>query len=465
MPKLAAGSNVLRGTKGPDQLTGTSADDTIYGRHGNDNLIGGFGNDSLFGERGNDDLTGGEGDDRLFGGRGDDRFNLETGDDLIDGGAGMDTAWLSFMNSNTGIEFALTDHMTVVTSDGTKTLLSIEAVQLLGSEFADVITGGHGNDLLIGLDGDDRIAGGAGADLLHGGLGNNILTGGAGADEFSYTDSLPGYDVITDFNRAEGDKLLWTADADFTGRIETEWLFSIGAYRPDLANQGQLVLTENGDGTYTLTAYHFWATGPSAQVQLNTSVTAADFVGVRAAPVPGPTEGRDNFVGTQGADVVDLLGGDDFYNGLGGDDIISGGAGRDILTGGDGEDIFRFGSVGDTPTPGATGDPMLDHLNAANTADVIKDFAVGFDLIDLSAIDADTTSEGDQGFTLVEQFTGQTAGELRIVGPAYDATHEFSSALTLLQGDVDGDGVADFTIALGNYEGNQVDIIQADLIL
>lgn len=467
MPKPTAGSklHVLRGTNGPDQLIGTGADDKIYGRHGNDILTGSFGNDSLFGDSGNDDLTGGEGNDRLFGGRGDDRFNLEFGDDLIDGGAGLDTVSLSFMTSSTGIQFALADRMIVVTSDGTKTLLNIEAVQLWGSDYADVLNGGRGNDHLIGLDGDDKIIGGVGADLLHGGLGNNVLTGGAGADVFSYTDGLPGYDLITDFNSAEGDKISWTADADWTGRLETEWLFSIGAYRPDLANQGQLVLTENGDGTYTLTAYHYWATDPSAQVELNTSVTAFDFVGVRAAPGSGTTEGSDNFIGTQGGDVVDLLGGDDFYNGLGGDDIISGGAGRDILTGGAGQDTFKFGSIGETPTPNPTGDAMADHLNAANAADVIKDFEIGSDLIDLSAIDADITAQGDQAFILVEQFTRQNAGELRIVGPAYDASHEFSNALTLVQGDVDGDGVADFTIALGDYTGYQVDITQTDLVL
>lgn len=464
MAKRAADARVtLKGTNGNDWLIGTAFDNVISGRRGDDRLEGGFGNDLLLGGAGDDTLDGGDGNDFLHGGGGNDRFALEYGNDVLQGGDGMDTAALSFLEAAGPINFTLTRAVTVSTPWGIKTLLNIEAVELIGSEFADTIRGGRGDDQLNGLDGDDRLFGGAGADLLHGSLGNDTLTGGRGADIFYYSDAPPGSDVITDFSRAQGDKIHWLADADQSGRVETEWFFSGSAYRPDLGNQGQLVLTANGDGTYTLSAYYAWQTTAYAQVVINTSVTASDFVGVRAAPPPGATEGDDNFIGTAGNDVVDLLGGNDRYDGRDGDDIITGGAGRDILTGNGGSDVYKFNAVSDSPAPALTGDPETDHFNAVNAGDVILGFEDGADIIDLSSIDADTGTSGNQAFTLVDDFTG-AAGELRIVPPAYSATFEFSGDLTLVQGDVDGDGKADFTISLGSYSFEPL-VLTADDIL
>ena len=58
----------------------------------------------------------------------------------------------------------------------------------------------------------------------------------------------------------------------------------------------------------------------------------------------------------------------------------------------------------------------------------------------LAAIDADTGAAGDQAFHLVGAFSG-AAGELVVV---YNA----ASGRTLIQGDVDGDGQADLSIAV-----------------
>jgi serralysin len=48
--------------------------------------------------------------------------------------------------------------------------------------------------------------GGLGNDYLSGDLGNDTMTGGAGADVFRAF-AGGGMDVITDFNRAEGDQI------------------------------------------------------------------------------------------------------------------------------------------------------------------------------------------------------------------------------------------------------------------
>ncbi|CAN0484539.1 unnamed protein product, partial [Phaeothamnion confervicola] len=89
---------------------------------------------------------------------------------------------------------------------------------LLGSSFADTLTGNIGANRLDGGAGDDTLNGGAGGDTLVGGAGNDtlvggagvgldVLIGGAGADNFLYqslNDSriVNGgvQDVIEDFN-------------------------------------------------------------------------------------------------------------------------------------------------------------------------------------------------------------------------------------------------------------------------
>ena len=114
-----------------------------------------------------------------------------------------------------------------------------------------------------------------------------------------------------------------------------------------------------------------------------------------------------------------------------GDDFLIGGAGRDLLSGGGDADTFVFLALSDS---GRT----------AKARDVIVDFdkAEG-DKIDLSIIDANTHVANDQAFHLTANLgTGgftHTEGELRLV---------IGAASTLISGDVNGDGKADFSILL-----------------
>lgn len=91
-----------------------------------------------------------------------------------------------------------------------------------GTRFNDAITavsGGSelnglaGNDLITGLGGTDVLNGGDGNDVLTGGGGRNTLRGDAGADLFAIgTESLNGgLQTISDFNAAQGDRLLLSA--------------------------------------------------------------------------------------------------------------------------------------------------------------------------------------------------------------------------------------------------------------
>jgi len=71
----------------------------------------------------------------------------------------------------------------------------------------DTIHGGGGADILRGGKGNDVIDGGAGDDQIWGDLGDDTLTGGPGADRF-YGREDGGRDLITDFNPAEGDRIV-----------------------------------------------------------------------------------------------------------------------------------------------------------------------------------------------------------------------------------------------------------------
>ena len=69
------------------------------------------------------------------------------------------------------------------------------------------IKGTGKSETLMGSSGADTIDGGAGNDIIRGGAGTDYLTGGRGADTFIVGDHA-GYDIITDFNPVEGDRIV-----------------------------------------------------------------------------------------------------------------------------------------------------------------------------------------------------------------------------------------------------------------
>lgn len=82
---------------------------------------------------------------------------------------------------------------------------------LVGGGGDDTLSGSDGNDTLLGGEGNDMLSGGNGKDILVGGSGDDRLTGGAGADRFVFSawrdTSADSPDLITDFSRAEGDRI------------------------------------------------------------------------------------------------------------------------------------------------------------------------------------------------------------------------------------------------------------------
>ena len=125
---------------------------------------------------------------------------------------------------------------------------------------------------------------------------------------------------------------------------------------------------------------------------------------------------------------------------------LSGGGGNDTLIGGAGNDRLIGGSGVDNLTGGSGGDTFVfllgDSSATSGQHDRITDFVSGTDDIDLSGFDAISgTGSYDQfRFLATAAFSG-AAGELNYF-------YNSSTGVTTLQGDTNGDGVADFAIDL-----------------
>ncbi|WP_424943498.1 calcium-binding protein [Aliiroseovarius crassostreae] len=178
---------VLTGTDQADRLEGDSGDDTISGKGGSDTLIGGEGDDSIEGGDRQDILFGGEGDDTLSGGRGadilagnegndtleggnwDDMLFGGAGEDLLEGGSGDDVLVGGFLDQEpdgdaTDMTPELWDALKSDLTSGTLDLSSAlggsadtvaESINVKGAE---VPSGTDGADTLIGGEGNDTIA-------------------------------------------------------------------------------------------------------------------------------------------------------------------------------------------------------------------------------------------------------------------------------------------------------------------
>ena len=159
--------------------------------------------------------------------------------------------------------------------------------------------------------------------------------------------------------------------------------------------------------------------------------------GNTAANVILGNSGGNKLVGYAGNDT--LIGGS-------GIDILTGGAGKDIMTGGTGADDFDFNTVAE--------------IGKGATRDVIRDFVHLSDDIDLSTIDANGAAAGHTFSFVAAQGTAFSGakGQVRWFqdNPAGTVNDK-----TIVQGDINGDKVADFQIQLAGLQT----LTAADFIL
>ena len=137
-------------------VNGDGADDTFNGDELGDIVNGYAGNDTLNGDDGDDTLNGGANNDTLNGGDNNDTLIGQDGNDTLTGGNGIDTA--SYVGAVAGVTVALgTTAAQNTVGDGTDTLSSIE--NLIGSDFADTLSGTAGDNTISGGGGDDDVKG------------------------------------------------------------------------------------------------------------------------------------------------------------------------------------------------------------------------------------------------------------------------------------------------------------------
>lgn len=240
------------------QLYGTSAADLIYGTASDD---------VVFGDGGNDTINGGRGADSLQGGDGDDRIEVDQYDTWYSGSAGTDT--VAFTGDGR-LEYSLAEGEFENAEAGSGD------DKIWGSDAANVIKLGAGNDFAQGFGGNDTMIGGDGADSLQGGDGNDTIE----IDQFD-----------TWFSGDAGTDLL-----AFTGA---------GSLVYDLT-QGEFENVNAGGGDDEI-----WGTAGANVIHLNA-----------------------------GDDVAFGYGGNDTITGGAGHDFLVGGEGNDTLTGGEGPDMF-----------------------------------------------------------------------------------------------------------------------------
>lgn len=174
---------------------------------------------------------------------------------------------------------------------------------------------------------------------------------------------------------------------------------------------------------------------------------------LEAAGLAGKGNTLDNLiVGSGGVDTINGMNGNDTLKGNGGDDFIRGHNGNDILRGDDGNDrLFGdagndvlFGGKGNDVMTGGTGNDVFAFATGdfgVGNMDKITDFVRGQDKLDFNLVQL--SSGGDFKFIGTAQFHN-VVGELR---------YQVQKGNAVVQGDIDGDGKADFAITLQKVTG------------
>ena len=482
-----AGQNLLKGLEGNDTLDGKAGADQMEGGAGNDTYIvddsldvivelSGEGTDTVkssasaytlssnietliltgpgnlngTGNDGANTLTGNAGKNILKGLGGNDTIDGKAGVDQMEGGAGNDT----YVADNAG------DKIVELSGEGTDTVkasvshtLSSNIEKLIltgtgningtGSADANTLTGNAGKNILKGMDGDDTLNGGAGADRLEGGKGNDtFVVDNAGDVVVEASGTGTGIDTVktsvthTLASNVENLILTGTGNLGGTGNGSANVLTGnsgkntlIGLAGNDTLNGG--AGTDHLEGGIGSDTYLVDSGGDVvvefADEGIDTVMSSASHVlsaNVEKLILTGTA--KLNGTGNELANTLTGNAGNNVLKGMAGNDVLNGGSGLDHLFGGVGKDMFVFSSAADSTA--AARDKIFDFSQAQG------------DRIDLRGVDANSLATDDQAFSFIAGSAfHKTAGELRFEVKAGD---------TIVEGDVNGDGAADFSFVL-----------------
>ncbi len=456
-------------------ISGNGGDDFIQWTGDHAAVTGGFGADSL--ETAGDFayISGGEGDDiiiftgssnTVLGGEGDDTINVTGDNNSIEDNAGNDTIRI-VGDGNSVLRTGDDEYSSLnVTVQGDGNVVTV------GSNYLSLtvdITGNH-NTVETG----------------NGSIWPSMLKGDFNiVDVTGYFWGVGSGNIIEHFNKdgvpsGQVDIEFWGDNNSFTLAAEGSFVSITGANNSVIGGIGSDQIFAAGSG-HTITAgdgndvisYH--ASGGGTKIYGN---VGNDTLIIEASDVSSSSNtfyggaGNDTYeLGSLAVTLVEVAGGGTdllksakfnldlggfrqiesamltgaanlALNGNAGDNVltgnagfnhITGGIGADTMSGGAGTDVFDFNSVTETGV-------------AFAERDWIMDFVRGSDHIDLATIDASTKSAGNNAFKFIgTQGFHHKAGEVRFGQWNVDGS---ANDRTIIVGDVNGDGVADFRINL-----------------
>jgi Ca2+-binding RTX toxin-like protein len=275
----------------------------------------------------------------------------------------------------------------------TVNITDVAGVTIDGTAAADIIDATHApTGEPFPTDDDDTITGFARSDTIHGLGGGDWISGGGASD------TLFGDDGNDRLNGGRG------ADAIHGGAGDDLYIVD---------NPNDAVVENADGGTDRIAAWLDFTLGDNVENLI--------------------LKGGGDLSGTGNARGNEIFGND-------GNNILYGGAGTHTEPGITGSDLLRGGAGNDLFVFRALSDSLV-----SSSRDVIRDFLIGADQIDLTAIDANTRFgfPGDQAFNFIgsDDFT-RTAGELQA---------KAAGTNTLVSGDVNGNGRPDFQILVSGH--------------
>ncbi len=442
-----------------------------------------------------ENATGGDGDDTITGNAGDNMLVGMRGDDTLDGGAGTDTAWFFGLSSAyamveqggwititsltggygvdvlTGMEFARFDDGVIdlrtafhdevapvvagmtpaagsgFVDPGANVVLTFSETVLAGSG-AFTLTGSDGSVLTLAATDPQVTVSGKTVTIdpvapLATGISYTV-TVGAGAVVDGAGNAVAGWNSAGFDTRPAGNSLIGTNGANsLIGTAGVDVMQGLGG-NDTLTGSGGDDILHGGAGSDTMaggsgndtyyvdSARDVVAESGNAGFDTVRTTLASYTLGLNVEAVV--YDGASKFAGIGNALANRMTGG-------AGNDGLSGGAGADTLTGGAGDDRLVGGTGIDLLYGGAGADVFVFNSSVETPAlnpDTIMDFEQGVDHISFGRMDSNTMLASRQAFSasFVSDFDG-TAGQLRL--SAIDGG-------MLVQGDVNGDGVADFAV-------------------
>jgi Ca2+-binding RTX toxin-like protein len=422
-------------------IMSSGKNDLLEGHDGNDVLIGGTGGDKLYGYYGNDLIYSGEGNNILNGGPGNDTLISASGSNNLTGGGGNDVIVFSEAKAPNAYDI-ITDFNTsdnkldlsaLMSANGTARLQAVS-----GGTGLYVDSNGTGNFTLLAIfEGTSNVTASTSLNSIltspvhpsysppvaqpdiFSGQENGTITGnlmsdngnGAATDPNGLALSV----VAATLTTAHGGTVVEHADGTFTYTSATGY---IGADSFNYTLEDSAGLTATGTASITVNA-----PVPPPAYNIPAAVTA-ELGGVAPAPTMTSTANNATLDGSHGstANIILSSGNNDYLEGHDGNDVLIGGGtggnklygyygndllysgeGNNTLNGGPGNDTLISGSGSNNLTGGGGNDVFVfSEAKAINAHDVITDFTVGSNKLDISAL------LGQHGEAQLETVSGVT---------------------------------------------------------